>query len=200
VRYLFDVNETVLDMSPLDALLGGGERRTAWFTLLIRTALVRTAAGDHRPFGALGLDAAHALGVEVGADELRAAMARLPAHDDVRPGLEALVAAGHEVHALGNSARDLVEEQLAYAGVRDLFAAVHSAEDAGVLKPGGAAYLHALGDADPAETWLVAAHDWDVAGARLAGLRTSYVDRGLAPPLPGLGPDRTVRDLTELVT
>lgn len=199
MRYLFDINETLLDLSPLDDLLGGHEKRVAWFDLMIRTALVRTAAGVYRPFGVLGVEAAAAVGSPIEPERMRAAMAGLPAHPDVADGLAAVADAGHTVVALGNSAADLIEDQLTNAGIRDLFQEVHSADTVGALKPAPAAYLAALGGQPPGEAVLVAAHDWDIAGAACAGLGTAYVDRGLRPGLPGLGADRTVARIGDLV-
>ena len=55
--WVFDINETMLDLAPLDAVFeeaGLPGRRIDWFGLLIRTALVTTATGQYRDFGRPG--------------------------------------------------------------------------------------------------------------------------------------------------
>jgi 2-haloacid dehalogenase len=61
------------------------------------------------------------------------------------------------------------------------FDCVISAELARHYKPDPEVYLMvaALLDAEPAEVLMVAAHIWDLAGARAAGLRTAFVERPL---------------------
>lgn len=55
------------------------------------------------------------------------------------------------------------------------------------FKPHPATYAYALEHlgASPAETFMVAAHAWDIAGAQAAGLRGAWVARGEAvyPPV-----------------
>ena len=55
--WVFDVNETMLDLSPLDKVFaehtGAPDLRTRWFDLLIRAALATTAAGEYRDFAQL---------------------------------------------------------------------------------------------------------------------------------------------------
>jgi 2-haloacid dehalogenase len=61
------------------------------------------------------------------------------------------------------------------------FDAILSAELAGAYKPAPQVYLRAaeLLAVQPAELMLVAAHPFDLAGGRRAGLRTAFVDRPL---------------------
>jgi 2-haloacid dehalogenase len=58
VLWVFDVNETLLDLSALDDVLerhtGRPGLRAEWFDLLIRAALVTTAADAYRDFAQLG--------------------------------------------------------------------------------------------------------------------------------------------------
>jgi len=209
---VFDVNETLLDMAALDPvfadLFGDAAVRPLWFSQMLQLALTATVTGEYRPFGqhamaALGM-LAHKRGVEL-ADEqatrVREGMTRLPAHPDVRPALERLRESGLRLATLTNSTQEVVEAQLAFAGVRDLFEAALSADAVGRLKPAPEPYAHAAGELgiELGELTLVAAHAWDVAGARAAGARTVFVQRTgqvLDPAAPA--PDRVVADLREL--
>lgn len=189
--YVFDVNETLLDLAGLDDFFAErfGDRtvRTEWFDQLIYSALAVTAAGGYEQFGRLAGAALTALGEQRGrtiTDDDRTALARqiaaLRPHDDVRPTFDRLRAAGHTIATLTNSTAAVAEDQLANAGLRASVDAVHSADTAGQLKPGRAPYELVLREhgVRPAEAVLIAAHDWDIAGAHAAGWHTGYVGRG----------------------
>jgi 2-haloacid dehalogenase len=67
-----------------------------------------------------------------------------------------------------------------------------------MLKPAPAAYRMVLqAEAVSAEhAVMVAAHDWDIAGAQAVGMQTVFVARGDRVPLPGWPPPtRTAPDL-----
>jgi 2-haloacid dehalogenase len=103
--------------------------------------------------------------------------------------------------ALTNSDQASVESQCASAGLTQLFDHIVSVGAVSAYKPAAAPYLHAseVAEVDPAEMWMVACHDWDLAGARAVGLRTAFISRpGLtyAPTYPA--PDLFVADFGEL--
>jgi 2-haloacid dehalogenase len=209
--WVFDINETMLDLSPLDAVFerhtGRAEHRTEWFELLIRSALVTTAAGRYQDFGQLGAACAKAVAAAHGAEftdeaiaEVGATMRRLPPHPDVPDALTALRARGHRLVALGNSPPAVIEAQLTGAGLAPAFDGWYSAEQTGSLKPGPAAYRHVLRteQVEPAQAVMVAAHDWDIAGAQAVGMRAVFVARGGRRPIPGWPePDVVAPDLAE---
>ena len=68
---------------------------------------------------------------------------------------------------------------LRFAGLRDRIETVISAPESGAFKPDPRPYRMALEriGARAEEVALVAAHWWDVAGAKAAGLRTGWVAR-----------------------
>jgi 2-haloacid dehalogenase len=174
---LFDLNGTLLDPGDELPVL----QRT------IQLAMAHTLAGDFRPFGEL----LQAAGGEV-PDEM-------PAYEDARRGLEQLRQAGHRLAVLTNSERATGQQHVERAGLAGAFERVIGADEVQAYKPDGRAYEYALeqlGGAT-ADTWLVAAHDWDLIGAHGAGLRTAFVDRGLPAPAT-FAPDRSLRTLTEL--
>lgn len=205
--YVFDVNETLLDLSALDGPLFGGDRsaREAWFAQTLQSALVTTLHGRLTPFGELAIGAlAMRRGGELGdgeAEALREAIATLPPHPDARPALEALRASGARLAALSQGAEATIERQLEGAGLRACFEAVVTAEDSGRLKPAPEPYrltLQRLGLA-PGDAVMVAAHPWDLAGAAQVGMGTVLVRRPGVVPDPSLpAPDRIVDDLREL--
>ena len=87
------------------------------------------------------------------------------------------------------------------------FDAIFSAQIAGAYKPAPETYLSAarLLDVEPGELMLVAAHPWDLAGARSAGLRTGFVERPLeygegSPPRSDADADVSASDLLDLAS
>ncbi|MBY5164056.1 HAD-IA family hydrolase [Nitriliruptoria bacterium AS10] len=100
-------------------------------------------------------------------------MRHLPPHDDVVGGLVALRADGHRLVAFSNSSTEALAAQLGHAGLDEHLDLVVSVDGGGRFKPAEAAYVHLCRELDAFadEVTLVAAHDWDVAGARAAGLQ-----------------------------
>jgi 2-haloacid dehalogenase len=209
---VFDVNETLLDLSALDPLFdrafGDPAARREWFAQLLQSALVSVATGVHSDFGVLG-DAALRMvaarrGLELADAERRAVLAGmrdLPPHPDVRPALERLRAAGFRLATLTNSPPAVAEGQLANAGIAEAFDARLSVEGAGVLKPAARVYRYAatrLG-VEPGDLRLIAAHAWDVTGALRAGCAAAFVARpGMVLDPSGETPDVVGRDLGEV--
>lgn len=211
----FDVNETLLDMSPLKsavkAAFGNPAAFNQWFGLLLQYSLVATVTDEYFNFGALAdaaLDmTAHMLQTKslthAEKHELTAMLTQLPAHSDVPAGLERLRAAGYRLLALTNSPPATLAAQLAHAGLTDYFEQALSVDVVRRYKPHPDTYHYAAKQAGvlPAEAMLVAAHGWDVAGALHAGLLAGFVARPgqtlypLAPPPTCQGPT-----LAELAT
>lgn len=105
--------------------------------------------------------------------------------------LWALKTTERKLVALSNSFRALVEQQLTGAGLRPFFDEVLSVETLGKYKPDLAVYHWALRllRVPASQAMLVAAHGWDVGGAKLAGMSTSFVARpgqSLHPLAPSL--------------
>ncbi|GDY28535.1 haloacid dehalogenase type II [Gandjariella thermophila] len=209
--WVFDINETLLDLAALDAVfaehVGTATARTEWFDLMIRDALVVAATGDYRDFAKLGAACAAAVAdahghtfTDTAAAALADTMRSLPAHPDVPEGLATLRERGHRLVALGNSPEAVVRAQLENAGLTPLLDGSYSAEQAGALKPAAAPYRMVLSAerTEPDQAVMVAAHDWDIAGAHAVGMRTVFVTRDGRRPLPAWpDPDLTVTALTD---
>ncbi len=174
---LFDLNGTLLDPG-----LEKDKLQAA-----VRLAMIHTLADDFRPFAEL-LEAAGGTVPE-----------QMPPFADVADGLDRLKSQGHRLAVLTNSARATAERHLDGAGLRGRFERVIGVDEVGAYKPDRRAYAYALeqlsGTAQ--DTWLVAAHDWDVVGAHGAGLRTAFVARGGPRPVT-VAADRDADALTAL--
>ncbi len=187
---LFDVNETLLDLQVLDPAFerafGDASVRRQWFGLVLRNAMALTITGDYEDFIAVGAASlemvARQHGVAIGDGERRAireTMGNLPAHDDVLENLQRLDRAGFRMAALTNSPLDAAKRQLANAGLAPLLNPIMSVEATGKFKPAAEAYRHAAATlgVSPAQICMVAAHDWDIAGAMRAGCAGAYLVR-----------------------
>ena len=200
---VFDVNETLLDVAGLDATLGGAALRREWFGLVVHTALTVTATGGYRDFagiaGAAAAEVAARHGREVDLAEIGEGLRSLPAHPDVAPGIAKLREAGHDIVALTNSPLATAEAQLRNAGLATLFDRIFSAEQVGRLKPAPEPYQQVLAAYPGKRAVMIAAHDWDIAGAQAAGLETALLTRPGVHPLPGSpAPTYTASTLPEL--
>lgn len=187
---LFDVNETLLDLRALgpafERTFGDPQARERWFQQMLLLAFQATILDQYRPFGDHGLAALRMLAEQSGrrlaeTDEraILDAMRQLPAFPDVAPGLGRLRRAGIRLAALTNSTEEVVSAQLRQAGILDHFDRVFSADRALRLKPAPEPYrmaVHEMG-VTPQQTWLVAAHGWDLAGAAAVGCRTAFLAR-----------------------
>ena len=206
---VFDVNETLLDLSPLRAdfedIFGAEAPLGEWFARLLHGSLVSNTLDAYRPFGVIGVEAlmlvADRRGVDLDestATELVTAMAALPAHPDVIPGLERLVDAGYRTVALTNGSTTAANAQIENAGLHPFIQRVISVDEVRRFKPSPVPYHHAaeVTEVEIGQTMLVAAHDWDVAGAMSAGAQAAYVARkGSVWSLPSPMPDIVAPDM-----
>ena len=187
---LFDVNETLLDIKPLqkavtDVLLDEGAANL-WFTTMLQYTLVMTVSDQYASFGDIGAAVLQMLArnrdIALKADDAKQVLSvirRLPPHPDVRPALDRLKTRGIRLAALTNSSQEVVEAQMKHAGLDGFFERMLSVEQPRQFKPHRAVYHWAAGEMGvaPGECMLVAAHGWDVAGAKWAGLRAAFIAR-----------------------
>ena len=210
---VFDVNETLSDMSPMGERFSEigvpADLAKLWFATLLRDGFALTASGDNGSFAAIGADVLRAMFEQVEIDRpleeavahVMAGMAGLGVHRDVPTGISSLAAAGFRLVTLSNGSAQIAGKLFTAAGIRDNFESLLSVEDAPAWKPARAAYEYAAAAtaADPAGMLLVAVHPWDIHGAARAGLRTAWLNRaGAAYPVYFEAPEFTVTALTDL--
>ncbi|MCW2820068.1 MAG: haloacid dehalogenase, type [Marmoricola sp.] len=191
---VFDVNETLSDLSPLAArFVAVGQPASAcslWFASVLRDAFALSVAGQRPTFAEVARETMlHQFSrtelhrpLEESVDHVLAGLRELPVHADVVSGVAQLHDAGFRLVTLSNGSTSIAEKLLTDAGVRDRFERVLSVEEAGVWKPGAGSYAWAAEQCgvEVSDMVLVAVHPWDVDGAARAGLRTAWVDRSEA--------------------
>lgn len=211
---VFDVNETLLSLDPiterLESVFGVDPPTGEWFARLLHGSLLANALDSYRPFGDIAVEAL--LGVAAKRDlvitgddarSLLALMSSLPPHPDVLPGIDRLTRSGTRIAALTNGSREVAEAQIRNAGLDTFMERVISVDEVRRFKPDPAAYLHAAKAMHLPidEMMLVAAHDWDCAGAIAAGAEAAFVQRpGVVWSLPSGKPDLVVDDIHGLAT
>ncbi len=211
---VFDINETTLDLAPvrqsIDRLVGPEGGFAVWFQKLLQLSMTTTVTGRYIDFGQLAESALHAVAATSGRtladnaiNEVGAAFGELRAHPDVVEGLTALCDAGWTTIALTNSAPSAVTTQLERAGLTPLFKHIVSVESVHTYKPDAAPYHHVaeLVTKKPEQLWMVACHDWDLAGARAVGYSTAFIERpGMSYADCYVPADITATDFVDLAT
>ncbi|CAA9366396.1 MAG: Putative FMN hydrolase; 5-Amino-6-(5'-phosphoribitylamino)uracil phosphatase [uncultured Nocardioidaceae bacterium] len=210
---VFDVNETLSDMSPMAGRFEDVGAPThlaaAWFAGLLRDGFALTVAGSSQPFAHIGAEALRVSlqgvplteSLDDAVTHIMDGFQQLDVHPDVPAGVRALADLGIQLVTLSNGSASVAERLLEQAGVRDRFAHLLSVESAGTWKPARGAYAYALErcKVDPMDALLVAVHPWDTDGASRAGLGSAWINRG-GGTYPGhfTPPDLEARSLVEL--
>jgi 2-haloacid dehalogenase len=183
---LFDVNGTLLDPRALTASWEGAPAGLGLSVLdqTVLQSMVDTLTGEFRPFTdyirAALAHRAELLGLgDDAVDAGMAAAAALPPYPDAADALARLRVAGHTPSAVTNSAADAARAALGAAGLLEHMHAVIGADAVGAYKPDPRVYRNALDvlGLEAGETWFVAGHWWDVAGAKRSGMRTAWIAR-----------------------
>ena len=191
---VFDVNETLSDMSPLAekfetvGLLP--HEREAWFAGLLRDGFSLTSVGENPDFAQLAAESLRLRlrgrcreeDLDQHVDTVMRAFGELGVHPDVVAGIRSLRSARIRLVTLSNGSTSVAEGLLERAGITDEFEKLMSVAEGPAWKPAAESYRRALDvcGVPAAEAMLVAVHPWDIDGAARAGLRTGWLRRGAA--------------------
>ncbi|WP_340110067.1 haloacid dehalogenase type II [Pikeienuella sp. HZG-20] len=211
---VFDVNETLLDITTLeplfDRVFNDGSVMREWFAQLVLYSQTMTLSGLYTPFGALAVGALRMIGrtkntpvTDQDIDELKERMGALPAHPDVVPALTRLRDAGLRLATFTNSAPGPGPSPLERAGIGGFFERSLSVDAVRKFKPAPETYAHVATEMDvqPSDLCLVACHVWDTIGAQSAGWLGALVTRPHNAPFPAEQapqPDFVSPDLVDL--
>lgn len=186
----FDVLQTLFSLEPLRARLQAAglkpEALELWFAKTLRDGFALAAADSYRPFREVASATLEVLLSDQGQppdpaeiDGVLQGFAELPPEPDVPPAFARLREQGVRILALTNGSSDTTRAALRKAGLEHHVEQVLSIEDVKRWKPRREVYLHAaqVAGVRPADLALVAAHAWDVHGAKRAGLIAGWVRR-----------------------
>jgi len=181
----FDVNETLLDLSPLRAALveagqPGGLLPEVFARTLLTGFAAATAGAWCRFRDAFDSALAQLTDLDDAArGQVAGSFGELVPHPDVEPALRRLAEAGVPAVTLSHGSPGVAEAALGRGGIAPLVRRTLSSEAIRAWKPSRETYLWAAGvcDVAPARMALVAAHGWDVLGAQRAGLTGAWFPR-----------------------
>jgi 2-haloacid dehalogenase len=185
---VFDVMGTLFDLAPVRrrlSELGAPEGALeAWFGRMLHSAASLTLVGEFHPFREIGESTLRTTLAQLEVDGERAgevlqALGRLDPYPDAAQAFDLLEAAGVPAVTLTNGGREHTETLLESAGLRSRVQQVLTVEEVRAYKPHPEPYHHVARTLGlPSESLtLIAAHGWDVLGARAAGLSAIWVDR-----------------------
>ena len=209
---VFDVNETLSDMTPLrerfTAAGAPGTLLETWFAGTLRDGFALAAAGSVASFplvaagamrSVLALEPQLSQPIDDIVDSVLAGFQELVLHPDVADGMRLLADAGVRLVTLTNGSAALAAKLFDAAGIAELVERRLSVDDAGRWKPHPQSYAYAAQQCGvPLEAMcMVAVHPWDTEGAKRAGMHSAWLDRSGVPyPEAFLAPDVTGPDLS----
>ena len=187
---LFDVNETLLDMTPLkskiNVLLNDKQGFRIWFGMLLHYSLVDNCTNQYHNFTTIAKAtlqmAGKSLNKELSEEELKATLSvikELKTYPDVEEGLNLLQQNGFRLATLTNTPESTLIEQLTNSKLVHYFEQTLSIDSIKKYKPAPETYHWAAKQLNVKveNVIMVAAHGWDITGAMLAGLKTGFVSR-----------------------
>ena len=210
----FDAFGTLFDLSALRirtrqaAGHEGDELFASFKNRLIPWTWHATAAGSYVPMPELAgeavIGAAHEAGLRLErsrADWIVEGMKELPLFDDARAGLAKLRERDVPLAVLSNGTADGIAAIVEHNDLDGTFDHLLVADSVKRFKPAPEVYALATAAfrAQPGDVMLVSGHEWDVAGAAAAGLKTAWIARGERfAPVRGVRPDVEASDLSDL--
>lgn len=189
----FDVIETIFSLESLRPRLEGaglpGHLLETWFAQLLRDAFALDATGVYEPFHAVATATLKrqfpgpAPADSARIDDIMAGFNELDAHPDAETGMRKLRDCDVRILTLTNGSAKVTEALLERAGLHHFVERTVTIDSVKHWKPRREVYLYCAETAgvDLQHLALVAAHPWDIQGARRAGLLTGYVTRDGRP-------------------
>ncbi len=210
---VFDVNETLLDLSAMKSAINTAAGETGafenWFGTLLQFAMAESMSGHYSDFGEIAKHTLEMTFQNLGkalpakkSDELLDHITALPPHPDVPAALKKLKESGYRMVTLTNGGLRTHTQQMIYAQLEEYFDAFYSVEAVKKFKPHPETYNYVLQSEGykASETMLVAAHAWDILGAQRAGYKTGFLKREGKVIYPGgIYPDMVTETLEGLV-
>jgi len=197
---VFDVNETLLDLTTLEPtferIFRDKSAMRLWFANLIMYSAALTVAGSYVPFTDIGSAAMKMLadtrGIEIEQSdrkELFEKFSTMPPYREVPAALRKLRGAGFRLFTLTDNLLEVQTRQLEHGAIAGLFERRFSADAVKHHKPSRQAYAYVERELGvvPSQLCLIACHTWDTLGAIAAGWDAALIKR-VGNDLLGVGP------------
>jgi 2-haloacid dehalogenase len=211
--FVFDAYGTLFDVHSIVMALDrrfpgqGSEVSKAWRTRQLEYTWLRSLMNRYEDFWRVTEDALIAtcrdmrLALEAGTRaELMEAYLRLTPFPEAREALGAL--SGIPLAILSNGSPKMLEQVVKNAGLEEAFSYLISVDEVKTYKPSAAAYQLAVRKmgAESGEMNFVSSNFFDVAGAKVFGFKSYWINRSeTAPDEFGVSPDATLKSLSDLV-
>ncbi len=187
---LFDMNETLLDIKNLKdkfmLYIDDDSISEYWFSKVLHSSSVLSIMGEYVPFSQIAQFALESIFLEkkvtltenIKQDVLGAFMSMKP-YNDVLLAIEVLNQNNIKSFVVSNSSLEMTKSQLENAKIIDRLNGFYSVQSVEKYKPCKEIYNYVLEKEklNANETFMVASHDWDLFGAKKAGLNTAYIIR-----------------------
>ncbi|WP_296620854.1 haloacid dehalogenase type II [Marivirga sp.] len=210
---VFDVNETLLDLEKIKVKIQDKfQDKTSfslWFATLLQYSMVKSITNQYHSFGEIGKSTlrmtAEKLNKNISEEEISGILSlitELPPHPEVKSALEKFQSMNYQIIALTNGSLEAVKAQMKFAGIDQYFERLFSVEEVKSFKPQPITYQYVLKEMNIAaeEALMIAAHPWDLAGAKAVGMQTAFIERPSQVYYPLLEKaDFMVKNLEELV-
>ena len=153
-----------------------------WFAQTLRDAFGLSHAGGYQPLKEILQSelprTLKLLKIDLNSSQLSKIMATF-SELELQPfaieAFEVLTQADWKIVALTNGSEKSTRNLLERAGVQQYFTQVYSCDAIAITKPHPDVYK--LVQNDLQDVWLVAAHAWDIAGARSIGMKTAFISQ-----------------------
>ncbi len=186
----FDMNETMLNLNLLQKSFSKyfdhDYIMKYWFVKLLHSSTVMGIMGEYENFGKLSEVTLESVFKETGKEwsedakkDILGAFKSLSAYEDVPKALSYLKKKNIKVIAVSNSSLEMMKEQLKNGGIESYFDDCYSVDSVEKYKPFKNIYEYVINQTNinAEEAAMVACHDWDLFGAKKAGLTTCYIQR-----------------------
>src|SRR3977135_1002568 len=171
---VFDVNETLLDLSTMEPtfqrIFGEKSAMRLWFANLIMYSAALTVAGCYVPFTDIGAAVMKMLadtrGIKINdkdKKELTDKFSTMPPHPEVPAALRKLRDAGFRLFTLTDNLLEVQTRQLEHGRFCDFLQPAFSAGGVKHHKPSRQAYAYVEKElaVEPSQLCLIACHTWD---------------------------------------
>jgi 2-haloacid dehalogenase len=104
---------------------------------------------------------------------------KLPPFNDVKEGLTSVNSSEFKLYAFSNGSKNVIENLLNSADIKDFFIDIISVDDVKSFKPDPAVYQHFMkkSGSNGDDAWLISSNPFDVIGAISAGMRSAWIQR-----------------------
>jgi len=187
---VFDVNETLLDLQKLQLAIegdfGNENAFNLWFSTLLQYSMVESITNQHHSFAEIGKATlqmtAKKLKRNVSDESIRTILSlitQLPPHPEVKNALAKFKSNKFRIVALTNGSIEAVKKQMRFAEISGYFERLFSVDEVQSYKPQAITYQHVLDEMniEAKDAMMVAAHPWDLAGAKAVGMKTAFIER-----------------------